>query len=883
MTWLKAFLSRFLALFHKPALERELDEEVRLHLEMEAEENIRRGMTLEEARFAARRSFGGVDQTKEAWRDRRWLPQVDQWVRDLRLGVRSLARSPGFAAFAVLSLALGIGANTAIFTIVRALVLQPLPYPEPWGLVKLWESMVWQGQSTYGSVSVPNLVDWREQNRVFEDIAAFSVEGANLSHRDGAIRLMAAQVEPGVFPIMRIAPLLGRTFLPGEKVAGANRVVVLSHELWERSFAADRAIVGRTLAINGAAHTVVGIMPAGFRFPPRSPAELWTPLAFGEPWHADRGSHWVQVVGRLKPGASWLTAQLDMNEIARRLEKQYPLTNAVRGVRVQPLHPETVSGAAQILMVLAGATGFVLLLACANVAHLVLAHAAGRRLELGIRMALGAGRWRIVRLLTVESVLLAAAGGLAGFFGGRWCLDAMLALAGDQLPPGVVIEPDVATIWFCVCASLLSALLAGLIPALRVSRIDMQSALKEAGSSTGTALRRNKSLLMIWEVALALVLAVGALLLVRSLRLLNRFDFGFQPERVLTMKVALPDTRYGKPGEGVAFHNGLLEQLRAIPGVSSAGAVNFLPVQFCCANLAFTIQGRAAAAPGFEPAAELRVVSPGYFQTMGIPLLAGRYLNEGDRAGGQPVVLISRYTAERYFPDRNPVGTSIRFGTKSREGGWLTVVGIVGDVRDRGVYSSASTMIYQPNTQSDWPWTSVSLVLRSRLDPAALTDTIRRLVRERDSDAAVFLAKTMESVVSDSVAGTRLLSRLLTIFGALALALAVVGVYGVMSHLVSQRTHEIGVRMALGASRGDVLRAVLGRGLSNALAGVLLGLMSAISASFAMRHFLIGIHVIDVWAYLVAAGGILVVAVLASCVPAWRASCIDPLAALREE
>jgi putative ABC transport system permease protein len=885
MTWLKMFLSRFLALFRKPELEEELDTEVRFHLEMETAENLRRGMTPEEARYAALRQFGGVDQAKESWRDRCWLPQVDQWVRDLRFGARSLARSPGFVTFAVLSLALGIGLNTAIFTMLRALVLQPLPYPEPWGLVKVYESMIWQGQSTYGSgVSVPNLEDWREQNRVFEDLAGFAYEGANLTHQDGAMRLMAAEVEPGVFPIMRIPPLVGRTFLPEENVPGADRVVVLSHGLWERSFGADRGIVGQKLSINGAAHTVVGVMPPGFRFPPRSAAELWTPLAFSERMRTDRGSHWVQVIARLKPGVSWVAAQLDMSEIARRLEKQHPDTNATRGVGVFPLHAETVRAMAQVLMVLAGAVGFVLLLACANVAHMVLARAVGRRRELSVRMALGAGRWRIVRLLTLESVLLAAAGGVAGYFGGRWCLDALLAFTRDQLPAGVVVTPDTTTIWFCVLASLISALLAGLIPALRVSRVDLQSALKEAGSSAGTALRRNRSVLMVWEVALALVLAVGALLLMRSLRLLNNFDLGFQPERVLTMKLELPGTRYPKREEAVAFYDRLLEQVRAVPGVSSAGAINFLPVQFSGnASLSFTIQGRDASPPGHEPSAEHRLVTPGYFQTMGIPLVAGRYLTEEDRVSGQRVVVLSRQTAERYFPNENPVGRSIRYITKVWEADWLTVVGVVGDVRTSGVYRPTPTVIYVPYGQSEWPWSSTSLVLRSQLEPAQLAATVRRLVREKDPDAAVLLVKTMESVVSDSVAGTRFLSRLFTIFSALALVLAVVGVYGVMSHLVSQRTHEIGVRMALGASRGEVLRLVLARGLRNALTGTLLGLGCTVMASFAMRHFLIGIGVVDFWTYLTAASGIIAVAVVASYVPAWRASRVDPLVALRDE
>lgn len=881
MTWLPALIGRIRALFDRPRLEDELETEIRFHLEMEEAENTRRGMTPEQARCAARRSFGGVDLAKEAWRDRRWLPQVDQWLRDARLGLRFLARSPGFVAFAVLSLALGIGANTAIFAALRALVIQPLPYPEPRGLVKLWESAVWQGRATTTSVSLPNLRDWREQSRSFERMAAFTVEGANLSHRDGAIRLLAPQVEPAVFPILRVEPLAGRAFLPEEGRPGANGVVVLSYGLWERSFNSDRGIIGQTIAVNGAAHKVVGVMPPGFQFPPRSAAALWTPLAFGEAWRQDRGSHWVQVIARLKPGVSWMSAQLELNEIARRLEKQYPKTNATRGALVEALHLETVRATAQVLIVLAGAVGFVLLLACANVAHLVLARAAGRQRELAVRLALGASRWRIVRLLTMESVLLATAGGAAGFIGGRWCLNAIVGLAGDEMPPGVTVALDASAIWFCILASLGSALLAGLIPAWRVSRVDVSASLKEAASSSAGSLRSRRSFLMVSEVALALVLAAGALLLVKSLRLLNRIDLGFRPERVLTMKISLPENGYSKPEKSRAFFRDLTDRMRGMPGVSSVGMVNFLPVQFCCANLAFSIDGRADAAPGREPAAELRVVDSGYLQTMGIPLVVGRYLDDGDREGSANVALISRRTAADYFPNENPVGRSIRYGPKRKDG--VTIVGVVGDVRDRGVYRGPSTVIYEPHEQSNWPWTGVSVVIRSSLDPTMLANAVTRLVRERDPNAAVFLVKSMDQVVADSVAGTRLLATLLTVFGALALLLAVAGVYGVMSHLVSQRAHEIGVRMALGAQRGEVMRMVLARGFWTALGGAALGLGLILMASAGLRVFVIGIHAIDVWTYLEAMAGVVGVAVVASCLPALRASRVDPLIALRDE
>jgi putative ABC transport system permease protein len=488
-----------------------------------------------------------------------------------------------------------------------------------------------------------------------------------------------------------------------------------------------------------------------------------------------------------------------------------------------------------------------------------------------------------VRLLLAESAVLAAAGGMACIYAARWSLDVLMALVRDELPQGVPVEADTAVLWFCVIVSLFAAALAGLIPALRVTQIDLQAALKDAGGPAGTALRRNRSLLMVWEVALALVLAIGALLLIRSLRVLNRFDLGFRPERVLTMKLALPGIRYSKPEEAVAFYEGLLEEACAIPGVSSAGLINYLPIQAWRETRNFTIQGRETPPPGHEPAADLRRVSAGYFQALGIPLLAGRYLRQDDTAGREPVVLISRLVAERYFPNENPLGRSIRFGIKVGQGDWTTIVGIVGDVRDRGVYRPAPTVIYAPYGQTAWPQQFMSLVLRASLEPETLTGALRRLVRNRDPDAAVFLVRTMEQVVSDSVAGTRLLSRLLTIFSLLALVLAVAGVYGVMSYLVSQRTHEIGVRMALGAGRREVVRMVLGRGLRNALAGAALGLMLTVMASVAMRRFVIGIGVVDVWTYLSAVLGILAVVLVASAWPAWRASRVDPLVALRNE
>jgi putative ABC transport system permease protein len=880
MTRMAIFLSRLAALLRRRSLEGELDDELRFHLEMETDENIRRGMSAEEARYAARRSFGGIEQTREAWRDRRFLPQVDAWVRDLRQGARMLARSPLFTAFAVVSLALGIGANTAIFTVLHALVLRPLPYPEPRGLMKLWETSMWGGQACWTPASVPNLLDWREQNRAFEEIAGFTVGGVNLAGHGETLRVPAARVEPDLFPVLRVRPFLGRTILREENVAGRDLVVMLSYGLWGRRFGGDPAIVGQSVAIDGAAHTVIGVMPPSFQFPPRSGVELWTPLVFNQYARAARGNHWLEVIARLKPAVSLTAAQQQMDAIADRLGQRYP-EHRIQGVLVQPLDGETKQGTARVLLVLFGAAGLVLLLACGNVAHLVLARMAGRRRELAVRTALGAGRWGIVRLLLTESLLLAAAGGTAGYFAARQALHLLLALAADRLPAGIPVQIDGAVLWFCILISLFSAALAGLIPAIRNSRIDLQTALKDAAISGGGALRRRLSPLMVGEVALALVLVIGALLLLGSLRNLDRFDLGFRPERMLTMKLAVPET--WTAAHSTAFYRQAIEKARAIPGVSRAAVINLVPVQSSHTGSVFTIDGREPPLPGYEPAAEIRAISPEYFQAMGIPLIAGRSFRPDELPDQWRVALINRYAAEQYFPNEDPVGKRIACGTGSGREGWRTIVGVVGNVREAGAQSPIPAVIYSPLGHPVWTSTTMSLVLRTSVEPAAVTGMVRRGMRELSPDAAVFLVRTMDQVVADSAADTRLLSRLLAIFSAVAPVLAAVGVYGVMSHQVSQSTQEIGVRMALGANRSGMLGMVCRRGLQNALAGTVLGLGWATLTNGAIEHYVIGMKAIDAETYLAAALGTVAVALAASLLPAWRASRVDPAVALRNE
>jgi len=877
MIRLSALFSRLLATFRKQRLEEELDDELRFHLQMETEENIRRGMSAEEAHYAARRSFGGIQQAREIWRDRRYLPWLESWVKDLQFALRSLARAPLFTLFAVASLALGIGANTALFTALDALVLRPLPYPQSGRLVKLWETSVWHGQPGWSAVSVPNLRDWREQNTAFSGIAAFTQDGVNLAGGGETERASAARVESDLFPLLGVAPALGRAILSEENIEGRDRVAVLSDGLWRRRYGADRGIVGRAIAIDGAAHTVIGVMPPGFQFPPRSRVELWVPLAFNRFTREARGSHWLEVVARLRPGVTPELAERNMNTIARRIYPQDP----TQGVSVLPLHGETVRAAAQVLTVLFGAVGFVLLLACANVAHLVLARMGAQERELAVRAALGAGRWRIVRLVLVEVLLLGVAGGIAGLALAWESLRVLVALAGDQLPPGVSIQMDATVLWFCLVVALLSALLAGLVPALRSGRIDLQSAMKDAADSADRGLHRGFSPLMVCESALSLVLVVGALLMVRSLRNMEHLDFGFQPDRLLTMKVALPGTRTAR--QSTAFYERVVEKLCTIPGVTGAAVINLVPVQSSHTGSVFTIEGGETPKPGNEPGAEIRAISPDYFRTMGIPLISGRTFRPNEIPDPWSVAIVNRSAARRYFPDEDPLGKRIAFGIGDGREGWRTIVGIAGNVAEEGAQSPAPPVIYAPLGHPVWTGASMSLVVRTPRDPASLAGAVRRSIRELEPGAALYLVSTMKDVVADSASGTRLLSQLLTLFSAVALVLAVVGVYGVMSHQVSRCTHEIGVRMALGAERRQVLGMVCRRGLRNASIGAALGLVWTLLTSGIIEHYVIGMSAIDLATRLIAVAAILGLALAASFVPAWRASRVEPAVALRNQ
>jgi len=876
---LRTLVWRIRALFRKGRLDVRLDEELRFHLEMETDRLVGRGMAPKAARLAARRNFGGVEQVKEICRDRRGLPAVEALARDLALAVRTLLRHPGYSAAAVLSLALGIGANTAVFSLLNAFVFRPLPYPEPDRLVRVYASGRLGGVLRSGAVSAPVLRDWRERARAFTAIGAFVPGSVNLQSADGAVRVPATFAEPDVFQALGVSPLVGRPFLPGSTTRDPEHVVVLSHALWLDRFGGSKEIIGQKIRIDASEHTIVGVMPAGFEFPPRASAALWVPLPLPASDSTDRGNNRLSVVARIKPGVSLGLARSDLARVSRDLEVIYPNSRAAWAT---PLHGDTVGRTALVLIVLAATVGFVLLIACANVAHMVLARAMTRRHEFTVRLALGASRWRIMRLLLAEGFILALAGGLVGLLACRWVLDALLSLPANPLPAGVDVAISWPVLGYCALGSALTALGISLVPAWRLSRQRLHADLAEAApSARGRARHGNRLITM--EVALSVALVIGAAMLVRSLRALTDVDFGFRPENVLTMRVSLPPGRYPDVARLHAFYDRMLERLATVAGVEAVGLNNLLPIQMTHTNMDFTVEGLLNDRPGYEPFAEHRTVNPDFFRAMGIPLISGRSFTKAENRFGSGVIVISKRAADTYWPGQDPIGRRLAYGTNPRPERWFTIIGVAGDIKSAGPGQPPQVILYAPYRDFDYAIQSVSFVVRSRAASATVAAAVRQAVRELEPDVAVYWVITMEEVIAQSTAGTRFLAVLLAAFSILAVVLAIVGVYGVMSYLVGERYREIGVRMAVGASRFDVLRFVLGHAVRRSLIGIGIGVVASISLRQVMRPFLIDIGAIDVGSQAGAAAVILVAALAASALPAYRASRVDPIEALRHQ
>ena len=869
-------------LLRRERVDRELTEELEAYLGLVVEAKVAEGLSPEEARRAALIEMGGLDQVKERVREVRVGHFLGTVWQDMRYGVRTLVKSPGFTVVAVLSLALGIGANTAIFSVVNGILLRPLPYPESERIMAVWHTPPQESfpGMTRFSVSPGNYLDWKEQSRAFEQMAIYQYAGLSLSAGADPVPVTGATVSSDFFSVLRTQTAKGRTFTPDEEQQGREQVVVLGHGLWQRAFGADPNLVGRTVSLNSRSYTVVGVMPAGFEFP--AEAELWVPLAWDAAERQMRAIHDYLVVARLKRDASLAQAQAELSTISTRLEQQYPEANKGWGAMVIPLQEDLVGDIRPALLVLFSAVGFVLLIACANVANLMLARGANRRKEIALRIALGATRGRIVRQLLCESVLLAVVGGLLGLLLAGWGGQLLVRLSAGSLPDSAEVGVDAWALGFTLLVSLAAGVLAGVAPALQFSRNELAETLKQGTGRTagGSVKQRTRKALVVCEVALSLILLVGAGLMIRSFWKLQNVDPGFDTSNTLTMSVLLPHTRYAEPQQLLAFHDQVLEQIRALPGVVSAGSTTTIPLTGSGSKQPFTVEGRPAPPVSEQPLAQTRYVSTDYFRAIGIPLKQGRPFEDRDRDGAPQVVIISEAMARRFWPGENPVGKRLTASFHEQQGP-REIVGVVGDVKSNGLDDDAAASMYLPFRQVPRPW--ISFVTRTASDPQDFVQPISRAVYAVDREQALRSVRTMEQVLTESLSGRRFNMTLLMTFAGLALVLAAVGVYGVMNYSVMLRRRELGIRIALGARALDVLRLVLGQGLALTLIGVGVGMAGAYALTRLMASLLYGVTATDFVTFGSVSGVIILVGLLASFLPAHRATKVDPMMALRSE
>ncbi|HEY0100826.1 MAG TPA: ABC transporter permease [Pyrinomonadaceae bacterium] len=883
-----------------PTREAEIVEELAQHLDDRFEQLLQGGATREEAYRAAllelnesnllahelRRVERPVQQEPVVLGARgRTNIMTDLW-QDLRYGLRMMLKNPGFTVVAVLALALGIGANSAIFSVVNTVLLRPLPYKDPERLVMVWEDDT-KGGYPRDTPAAANYVDWRDRNGVFEGMAAIAEQNFNLTGTGEPEKIEGRRVSANLFSLLGVEPQVGRAFLPEEDQPGRNRVVVISYGLWQRRFGGDAKIIDQSLTLNGESYTVVGVMPPHFQFPRRED-ELWVPIAFTPQEAANRGRHYLEVVARIKPGVTLEQAQAEMSTIAAQLQQQYPEQNTDLGVAVTPLHEQVVGDIKPALLVLLGAVGFVLLIACANVANLLLARAAVRQKEISIRVALGASRLRLVRQFLTESVLLAVLGGVVGLLLSLWGVSLLKAFIPENISQVEAITVDLRVLGFTLLVSLLTGLIFGLAPAMQASSLNLNETLKEGGrdSAAGSRGNRIRNLLVITEVAVSLIMLIGAGLLINSFLRLRNVDPGFRAENLLTMQVELPQLKYPQHAQRTAFYNELLSRIEALPGVKSAAVTTNLPLYMQGNSIGISIEGIPDPAPGQgkRPVVATRVVSPHYFQTMSIALLQGREFSEQDKFDSPAVAVINETMARRYWPEQDPTGRRITSGapTSTDPDDWITVVGVVKDVRQFELVTDPKPQMYLSYAQAGF-FAPNDLVVRTEVEPLSLAATVRRKVWEVDKDQPVSKIRTMEEIVSESVARQRFSMLLLGIFAALALVLAAVGIYGVMSYSVAQRTREFGIRMALGAQRRDVLKLAVGQGLKLVIAGIVLGLGASFLLTRVMSSLLFNVSATDPFTFITISLVLIGVAVLASFIPALRATKIDPMDALRYE
>ena len=806
-------------------------------------------------------------------------------LQDLRFAVRQMAKRPGFTAIILLTMALGIGANAAIFSLLDAVLLRPLPYNKPEGLIKVWTRFTGIGApNDQNWLSAPEFRDLQQLNHSFSDLAAMSGGSFNLGIKGSPQRVVGAAVTPNLFSMLGVQPQYGRNFLPEEAQPGRDHEVILSHAIWRRVFAANPGIVGTTIRIDGTPYSVVGIMPDGFAYP--SEAEIWGPLAFApdDLSENNRGSHGLEVLGRIKPGLSLTQVQSDMDRVAHTMIEQhasYPYNKFNFGFILRPLLEETVGDVKPSLIVLMAAVGLVLLIACANIANLMLTRSTERQQEMETRLALGATGNRLAGQLITESIALALAGGLIGLAITPLILRGLVSLAAKTLPRAVHTSIDLRALALTAAVSILTGVLFGLAPALQASRKRNFDVLKSGRNTEGKRPKRLRGMLVICETAFSLLLVAGAGLLIRSFAQILKVDPGFRPDGVLTMRISLPDATYSKPEQIRAFYSGLLDRVQRIPGVQDAGAVTGLPLSGQGGSGTTTIDTQLVPLENRTPEADLRTATPGYFKAMSIPLVRGRYFEPRDTDGTPNVAIVDESLAETYWPGQDPIGKRVHFGDLQSKSPWRTIVGVVRHVHNRTLEARSRVELYVPEDQV--PFNGMTLAIRTSGNPMNLVPTIQREVASIDPDLPIYRVRTMNEVMGESLQRRRLALTLLAGFAGLALLLAAIGIYGVTSYGVAQRKTEIGVRMALGANRSQVLGLIMRSGMTTIAIGLILGVVLSLALTRLMSGLLFSVHASDPLALAGAAFVLVLAALVAIFIPARRATKVNPMSALRYE
>lgn len=869
-------------------MEREMDDEMRFHVEAHATELMKRGFPKDHALRQARLEFGGVETAKSECRDAVGVGFLETLFQDLRHSIRAMLRTPVFALTAVIVLALGIGATTAIFSVVDAVLLQPLAYRDSDRLV----TILMNGD---GPVSAGNYIDWRDQSRSFMAMSAAEAWSPNLTGIDSPEHIPGLKVTQDLFPMLGIDPMLGRLFVPGEDKEGANREVILSYKLWQRRFSSDPNVLGRPIVLDGNGYVIVSVMPPKFQFAPfwATKAELWVPGVFGPGVHAGGGS--LRIFARMKDGVPLKQARAEIASITGRLEQQFPGTN--RNVVMTPLKEKVVGPIKTPLLVLLAAVAFVLLITCANVAHMLLARAATRQKEIAVRAALGARRGRIIRQFLTESLLLGSVGGVLGLLIAVLGTRALIVMSPPNIPRVQTVSIDLHAALFLFAATILTSTGFGLAPALQASSVNLNNTLKEGGRSGSEGVQRNHlcSLLVVSEFALALMLLIGAGLMIRTFAALAAVDPGFNSHNLISMIVSVAGSKEADAGRRELFYRQLIERVRSLPGVRAAGAINHLPLAGDLWGWHFAIEGRPKPRPGEAPGAVYRMVTPGYFRAMQLPIVRGRDITDSDNETAPGVIIINEQAARQYWPGEDPLGKRVSFDDDtSNPKTWLTIIGIAKDAKQDSWTDKATPEAYlaafqnhdylgDSGTEASKHMNYITLVVRTAGDPAAVASAMKEAAWSFDRNLAISQVVTMDGVVSEANAQPRFEMMLLSIFAAVALVLAAVGIYGVVSYSASRRTHEIGVRMSLGATRHDVLLLVIRQGVWLAVAGSIAGLAGAMLLSRLMAGLLYGVQPTDPLTFAGVAVGLGAVAVLACYVPARRAMHINPMAALRYE